>query len=43
MVTPIYPVIQYGHDPKAGDSIGSGFVYNGKKIPHFVGSTSSRT
>jgi hypothetical protein len=37
MVTPIYPVIQYGHDPKGGDSVGSGFVYNGKKIPALRG------
>ena len=33
MVVPTYPVIQYGHGPKGGDSIGSGFVYNGKAIP----------
>jgi Glucose / Sorbosone dehydrogenase len=37
MVTPTYPVIQYGHDPKGGDSIGSGFVYSGKKIPALRG------
>jgi hypothetical protein len=37
MVTPTYPVIQYGHDPKGGDSVGSGFVYNGKKIPALRG------
>jgi len=37
MVTPIYPVIQYGHGPDGGDSIGSGFVYNGKKIPALRG------
>ena len=33
VVTPTYPVIQYGHDPSGGDSIGSGFVYNGTAIP----------
>src|SRR6266850_4630469 len=37
MVSPIYPVIQYGHGPKGGDSIGSGFVYNGKMIPALRG------
>jgi len=37
MVVPIYPVIQYGHDPKGGDAIGSGFVYNGKAIPSLRG------
>jgi hypothetical protein len=37
MITPTYPVIQYGHDPKGGDSIGSGFVYGGKKIPALRG------
>ena len=37
MVTPIYPVIQYGHDSAGGDSIGSGFVYNGKAIPSLRG------
>ena len=37
MVTPVYPVIQYGHDAKGGDSIGSGFVYSGKKIPALRG------
>jgi hypothetical protein len=33
MVVPTYPVIQYGHGSDGGDSIGSGFVYNGKAIP----------
>ena len=33
VVTPVYPVIQYGHVPSGGDAIGSGFVYNGKAIP----------
>jgi hypothetical protein len=37
MVVPSYPVIQYGHDPKGGDSIGSGFVYNGSAIPALRG------
>jgi hypothetical protein len=37
MLTPLYPVIQYGHDPKGGDSIGSGFVYNGKAVPALSG------
>jgi hypothetical protein len=37
MVVPTYPVIQYGHGPKGGDSIGSGFVYNGKMIPALRG------
>jgi hypothetical protein len=37
MVAPTYPVIQYGHGPNGGDSIGSGFVYNGKAIPALRG------
>ncbi len=37
LLTPLYPVIQYGHDPKGGDSIGSGFVYNGKAVPALRG------
>jgi hypothetical protein len=37
MLAPIYPVIQYGHGPNGGDSIGSGFVYNGKTIPALRG------
>src|SRR6266508_918376 len=37
MVVPNYPVIQYGHDPKGGDSVGSGFVYNGSAIPALRG------
>jgi hypothetical protein len=36
-VVPKYPVIQYGHDPKGGDSIGSGFVYYGRAIPALRG------
>jgi imidazolonepropionase-like amidohydrolase len=37
MLTPLYPVIQYGHDARGGDSIGSGFLYNGKAIPALRG------
>ena len=37
MATPTYPVIQYGHDSTGGDSIGSGFVYNGKAVPSLRG------
>lgn len=37
MVVPTYPVIQYGHGPSGGDSIGSGFVYTGKAIPALRG------
>jgi imidazolonepropionase-like amidohydrolase len=37
LVTPIYPVIRYGHDAKGGDSIGSGFVYSGKAVPSLRG------
>ncbi len=37
LVVPAYPVIQYGHGPDGGDSIGSGFVYNGKAMPALRG------
>ena len=37
MIDPVYPVIQYGHDSKGGDSIGSGFVYQGAAIPSLRG------
>jgi Glucose / Sorbosone dehydrogenase len=37
MVVPTYPVIQYTHDAAGGDSIGSGFVYNGARIPALRG------
>jgi len=37
LLVPTYPVIQYGHDASGGDSIGSGFVYNGKAIPALRG------
>ena len=37
IVTPVYPVIQYGHaessDPLKGDAISSGFVYRGSRVP----------
>jgi hypothetical protein len=42
-VTPTYPVIQYGHGLAgqdqffAGDSVTSGFVYRGSKIPELQG------
>ena len=36
-VTPVYPVIQYGHVPGGGDAVGSGFVYNGKAVPALRG------
>lgn len=40
-VTPVYPVAQYGHeqslDPIKGDSISSGFVYRGSKVPALYG------
>jgi Glucose / Sorbosone dehydrogenase/PEP-CTERM motif len=42
-VTPIYPVIEYGHGLAgqdqmiAGDSISDGFVYRGSKIPALYG------
>jgi glucose/sorbosone dehydrogenase len=37
LIVPTYPVIQYGHGPDGGDSIGSGFVYNGKAVPSLRG------
>jgi hypothetical protein len=42
LVTPLYPVAQYGHglpgqDGPAGDSITSGFVYRGSNIPSLYG------
>jgi hypothetical protein len=36
-VTPLYPVVQYGHVPTGGDGIGSGFVYAGKALPALRG------
>jgi hypothetical protein len=37
VVTPAYPVIQYGHVPSGGDGIGSGYVYSGKRLPELRG------
>jgi hypothetical protein len=37
MITPTYPVIQYGHIKEGGDSIAGGFVYRGKAIPILQG------
>ena len=37
MLVPKYPVIQYGHDRRGGDSIGSGYVYNGTLVPALRG------
>jgi len=37
MVTPNYPVIQYGHVKGGGDAIGSGFLYTGTLIPALRG------
>jgi hypothetical protein len=37
IVTPKYPVIQYAHDARGGDAIGSGYLYNGKLIPELRG------
>ena len=37
VVTPKYPVIQYAHDLKGGDAIGSGYLYSGKLIPELRG------
>jgi hypothetical protein len=36
-IAPTYPVIQYGHVPGGGDAVGSGFLYNGKRIPALRG------
>ena len=33
MVTPTYPVIQYGHVPEGGDAMSGGYVYQGKALP----------
>lgn len=32
-VKPVYPVVQYPHDPSGGDAIANGFIYKGKQIP----------
>jgi hypothetical protein len=37
MVTPTYPVIEYGHVAGGGDAISSGFVYRGKAFPVLQG------
>ncbi|HWZ30948.1 MAG TPA: PQQ-dependent sugar dehydrogenase [Bryobacteraceae bacterium] len=37
MVTPTYPVIQYGHVKDGGDAVSSGYVYRGKTIPALRG------
>jgi hypothetical protein len=36
-VTPIYPVIIWGHDLRGGDCAGSGYLYNGKAVPALRG------
>jgi hypothetical protein len=36
-VTPIYPVIQWGHDERGGDCAGSGYLYTAKAIPALRG------
>lgn len=37
MVTPTYPVIEYGHVEGGGDAISNGFVYRGKAFPALRG------
>ena len=37
VVTPTYPVVQYGHVPSGGDGIGSGYVYTGRTLPALRG------
>ena len=37
MVTPTYPVIEYGHVPTGGDAIANGYVYRGKAFPALQG------
>ena len=36
-VTPVYPVIQYGHVKTGGDAIGDGFLYRGARVPALQG------
>ena len=36
-ISPLYPVLRYGHDPNGGDAIAGGFVYTGKRIPQLAG------
>ena len=37
VVTPSYPVLEYGHDRSGGDAIAGGFVYRGRAIPALRG------
>jgi hypothetical protein len=37
MVTPKYPVVQYGHGERGGDAIAGGFVYRGAGVPGLRG------
>jgi len=37
LVTPTYPVIEYGHVAGGGDAVGSGFLYEGRRIPALRG------
>jgi hypothetical protein len=37
LITPTYPVIEYGHAPGGGDAISNGFVYRGKAFPQLQG------
>lgn len=37
MVTPTYPVIEYGHVQGGGDAVSSGYVYRGKAFPALRG------
>jgi hypothetical protein len=37
VVTPAYPVLQYGHVKGGGDAISSGYVYRGKAVPSLAG------
>ena len=37
VITPTYPVAQYGHHAGGGDAIGSGFIYTGRRLPALRG------
>jgi glucose/sorbosone dehydrogenase len=37
VVTPTYPVIQYGHVKSGGDAVGDGVLYRGTRIPALQG------
>ena len=37
MVTPTYPLLQYGHVQGGGDAISSGYPYRGKALPQLAG------